>query len=56
MPKYAEMKKLNEQIFSSIGETTVDMITFTKDKRILSLVVNENDLIPTAQGIHDQVF
>ena len=54
--KIAEMKKLNEQIFSSIGETTVDMITFTKDKRILSLVVNENDLIPTAQGIHDQVF
>lgn len=50
------MNELNLKIFSSIGDERIDMITFTKEKRILSLVVDEDKLIKTAQHIHSKLF
>lgn len=50
------MDELSTKIFSSMNGESVDMITFTKEKRILSFVVDEEQLIPTAQHIHSRLF
>lgn len=51
-----EMDKLTQKVFSSMDSEEIDMITFTKEKRILSFVVEENRLIETAQRIHSNLF
>ncbi len=50
------MDKLSENIFAAAGSTPVDMISFTKEKRILNLVLNEEQLVETAQSIHKNLF
>lgn len=47
---------LTEKVFSSMNSTELDMITFTKEKRILSFVVDEESLIEIAQNIHSTLF
>ena len=53
---FSKMDMLNEKVLSSIGATEIDMITFTKEKRILSFVVDEKKLTETAQSIHSRLF
>ena len=52
----SNMDQLTEKIFDSMNSEEVDMITFTKEKRILSFVVDEKQLIETAQKIHSGLF
>lgn len=49
-------EKLTKKIFASIGSVEVDMISFTKEKRILNLVLDDNKLIETANQIHKNLF
>ncbi|MEQ9307869.1 MAG: aspartate kinase [Balneolaceae bacterium] len=51
-----KMDELSKKIFLVMGEEKIDMITFTKEKRIFSFVVNEEQLIETAQKIHSYLF
>jgi len=44
------------QIFEALGNTDLDMISFTKEKRILNVVVDESEMIETAQKIHKSLF
>lgn len=53
---FSKMDKLAQNVFSSMDEEEIDMITFTKEKRILSFVVEEERLIETAQKIHTGLF
>ncbi len=52
----SSMKDLNQQVFEVITKEEVDMITFTKEKRILSVVVAEERMVETAQKIHSKLF
>lgn len=52
----SRMDKLNEQVISSFSNEEIDMITFTKEKRILSFVVEKDILVETAQKIHSGLF
>lgn len=47
---------LTEKVFNSIGDEKIDMISFTKEKRIFNLVVNQDQLIDTARLIHQKLF
>lgn len=47
---------LVEKIFSVLGETKTDMISFTKEKRILNIVVNEAELVKVAKKLHTKLF
>tara|TARA_R110000868_G_scaffold368227_1_gene631217 strand:+ start:51135 stop:52463 length:1329 start_codon:yes stop_codon:yes gene_type:complete len=53
---FSNMNELTKKVFSSMNSEEVDMITFTKEKRILSFVVDEDNLIGTAQNIHSKLF
>lgn len=53
---FSNMDQLNQRVFSSLKAEEVDMITFTKEKRILSFVVNEKGLVEAAQKVHSALF
>ncbi len=53
---FSEMDKLTKKVFDPLGSEDLDMITFTKEKRILSFVVYEEKLVETAQAIHTELF
>lgn len=48
--------KLTDTIFSSLGEIDLNMISFTREKRILNVVMDDNDLVETAQKLHKRLF
>lgn len=50
------MDQLSQKIFSAVGTVSIDMISFTKEKRILNLVLDEEQLVDTAQNIHKNLF
>ena len=52
----SEMDQITNKVFDSMGSEEVDMITFTKEKRILSVVVDQDNLVETAQAIHTNLF
>ncbi len=52
----SKMDELTEKVFSSMDSEEMDMITFTKEKRILSFVVDADKLVETAQKIHSGLF
>lgn len=47
---------LIDSILSSLGTTETDLISFTKEKRILNLVVNEDELVDVARKVHAGLF
>ena len=47
---------LTQKVFSSVNDTDIDMITFTKEKRILSIVVDQDKMLDTAKSIHSKLF
>lgn len=47
---------LTNKVFNSVSNTDIDMITFTKEKRILSLVVDQDKMLDTARSIHTRLF
>lgn len=51
-----KMDELAKKIFLVMDEENIDMITFTKEKRIFSFVVEEEQLIETTQKIHSHLF
>lgn len=48
--------KLTDKIFSSLGTLEADMISFTKEKRILNVVMEDAQLIEVAQKVHQRLF
>jgi aspartate kinase len=48
--------KLTEQVFDTLGDVPLDLISFSKEKRILNLVLNNDELIDTAQRVHKKLF
>ncbi len=52
----SEMDQITNKVFDSMGSEEVDMITFTKEKRILSVVVDQDKLVETAQAMHSNLF
>jgi aspartate kinase len=48
--------ELNNDIFDAIQTISLDMISFTKQKRILNLAVEKDVMIETAQKIHSSLF
>jgi aspartate kinase len=49
-------EKLTEQVFNSIDEIPVDLISFSKEKRILNVVIENDHLIEVAQRVHKKLF
>ncbi|MEQ8525122.1 aspartate kinase [Gracilimonas sp.] len=49
-------KKLTNQIFETLDNIPLDLISFSKEKRILNLVIKNEQLIETAQRIHKKLF
>ena len=49
-------EKLTEKVFNSIGEIPVDLISFSKEKRILNVVIENDKLIEVAQQVHKKLF
>tara|TARA_R110002126_G_scaffold45617_5_gene129087 strand:- start:5763 stop:7127 length:1365 start_codon:yes stop_codon:yes gene_type:complete len=49
-------EELNDDIFAPINDVHLDMISFTKQKRILNIAVNQELMIETAQRIHKSLF
>lgn len=54
--RVSKMDELTKKVFLAMGSEEIDMITFTKEKRILSFVVDEEQLVKTAQNIHSKLF
>lgn len=52
----SKVDALTEKVFQSMGSEDIDMITHTKEKRILSFVVSEDRLIGLARSIHSGLF
>lgn len=48
--------ELTEKVFQCLDKDTPDLISFSKEKRILNLVLPEEDLTDTAQNIHNRLF
>ncbi len=53
---FSSSKDFISEIFSTIQNVDLDMISFTKEKNILNIAVPKNDLIATAESIHNQLF
>lgn len=49
-------KELIENIFESVDDKVLDMISFTKQKRILNIAVDKDTMVDTAQKIHSSLF
>jgi aspartate kinase len=49
-------KELHSDIFQPIEDIHLDMISFTKQKRILNIAVNGDSMISAAQKIHSSLF
>lgn len=54
--QFSETNDLITNIFEPMTDTRLDMISFSKEKRILNVVVDESNLIKTAQLIHSKLF
>ncbi len=52
----SKTEELMSHVFASIRDTELDMISFTKEKRILNVAVREDALIDTARRIHSGLF
>jgi aspartate kinase len=52
----SETTELCNDIFDAIQPASLDMISFTKQKRILNLAVNREIMVETAQKIHSSLF
>jgi aspartate kinase len=48
--------ELTRYIFKTLGTTKLDLISFSKEKRILNMVLAEEELLETAKNIHQAVF
>ncbi|SMO51576.1 aspartate kinase [Gracilimonas mengyeensis] len=51
-----KMDGLSGRIFSALGNTKVDMISFTKEKRIVNFVVDEGETVEASKAIHQAIF
>ena len=49
-------QKLTNKIFNSLGDVELDLISFSKENRILNIVMDEKMLIESAQKIHTNLF
>ena len=54
--RISDADQLTAQIFECIGDTNLEMISFTKEKRILNMVVDEKLMVETANQIHKKLF
>lgn len=49
-------KTLTSKVFDALNATSIDQISFSKEKRILNLVLPEENLVETAQQVHKKLF
>ena len=49
-------QQLTEQIFNVLGDVPLDLISFSKEKRILNLVFKNDQLINVTQQVHKKLF
>ncbi|MFA5668255.1 MAG: aspartate kinase [Balneolaceae bacterium] len=54
--QFSKANDLITNIFEPMTDTRLDMISFSNEKRILNVVVDESKLINTAQLIHSKLF
>ncbi len=54
--KFSETTEFTKDIFDAIPSVSLDMISFTKHKRILNLAVDKKVMVETAQKIHSSLF
>lgn len=52
----SETTELCNDIFDAIHPVSLDMVSFTKQKRILNLAVDQKIMVDTAQKIHSSLF
>lgn len=52
----SDTNTISKHIFESSDKLSIDMISFTYQKRILNLVVDEEAMVETAQRIHANLF
>lgn len=52
----SETTELAKDIFNAIPSVSLDMVSFTKQKRILNLAVDKKVIVETAQKIHSSLF
>lgn len=52
----SETTELATDIFNAIPSVSLDMVSFTKQKRILNLAVDQKIMVDTAQKIHSSLF
>lgn len=53
---FSKAETLTTHILSALNATPIDMLNYTREKRILSVVLKEDILVESAQKIHRQVF
>ncbi len=52
----SNIKIIKEKVFAAFGESDVDMITFSRDKRILNVVLEDDLTVSMSQALHKSVF
>jgi aspartate kinase len=48
--------KLTEKVFQAMGDANIDLISFSKEKRILNVVLDGEKLVEIAQNVHKKLF
>ena len=52
----SQLDDLSEMVFSTLGNTNIDMLNFTKEKRNLSIVLDDSLTEIMSQKIHTSIF
>ncbi len=54
--RFSKTGDIQNKIFAAIQDIHLDMISFTKEKRILNIAVNQDEMVLTAKKIHSSLF
>lgn len=52
----SDAQSLREKIFGGLGECPLDLVSYSREKRIFNLVTTEDKLTETAGALHRQLF
>ena len=54
--RISEAAEISKKVLNSLNGQSIDLISFSKEKRILNLVLDEEKLVESAQKIHEKIF
>ncbi|MFN1836186.1 aspartate kinase [Balneola sp. MJW-20] len=54
--RISEAAEISKKVLNSLNGQSIDLISFSKEKRILNLVLDEDKLVESAQKIHEKIF